>query len=251
MYNIPLFTKAKIHSYYLPSIESNLIGSLALIYQVKKIFLISFIALLIANTYAQKVTPKYTFNVELTLPEATANAPFNDIMQGLVSTSLYGQYSFPFHFHIGAGIKYSLFTINEFAVPSPVYGNMQTGVGFVKLGWDKFHNERFATDFGVKVGYSESFIFSDTLLNDGIDPYQYRASSPLVEGTMGLILTADEKSSYRMVLGYGVLGFGFNPQMISLNSNEGYDPSKFNKLTQYFIVGFGFTHYFNSKTASD
>lgn len=218
---------------------------------MKKIFFISFISLLAVNTYAQKVVPKYSFNIELTLPEATANDPFNDIMQGLVSTSVYGQYSFPFHFHVGMGLKYSLFTINEFNVPTPVYGNMQTGAGFIKLGWDKFHNERFGTDFGIKIGYAETFIFSDTLLKDGIGPSKFRMSSPFVEGTLGLILTADEKSSYRLVLGYGALGFGFKPQMISLKSDSGYDPNDFNKLTQYFIIGFGFTHYFNKKIASD
>lgn len=213
---------------------------------MKVVFLIFVLFLSVEFSMAQKVSPKYSFNVELTLPQATVNAPFNDIMQGLVSLSTYGQYSFPFHFHIGAGLKYSLFTINEFAVPSPVYGSMQTGAAYLKLGYDKFHNDRFATDWGMKVGYSESMLKSDTLQGDGQVSNKYRVSSPFFEGTLGLILTADEQNSYRLVLGYGVMGFGFKPEMISLKSNEGYNVNNFNKLTQYFIIGFGYTYYFKS-----
>lgn len=197
----------------------------------------------------QKVEPKYTFNVELTLPGAVVNEPFNAIMQGLASGAVYGQYSFPFHLNIGAGVKYSLFTINEFKVPSPVYGNMQSGTGFMKIGWDKFHNDRFATDVGVKVGYTEHFVFTDVNKANGNNPW--RVNSTNLEATLGLILTADEKTSYRLVLGYGGYGFGFKPEMIGLASNEGYNPANFSKPTQYFILGFGYTYYFGQKSASD
>lgn len=196
-------------------------------------------------SFTQSINPKTTFNVELTLPGATANAPFKDIMQGLVNASLYGQYSFPFHFHIGAGVKYSLFTINEFAVPSPVYGNIQSATGFLKVGYDQFFNDRFGTDFGVKVGYTEHLIYTDVNKTNGI--YPLRLNSPTIESTIGLILSADERNSYRFVFGYGFHGYGFKPNMIGLESNEGYDTNEFNKISQYFIVGFGYTLYFNGK----
>ena len=170
-------------------------------------------------------------------------------MQGLASGAMYGQYSFPFHLNVGAGVKYSLFTINEFAVPSPVYGSMQSGTAFVKVGWDKFHNDRFGTDLGVKVGYSENFMATDKNKENGINPF--RISSTNVETTLGLILTANERNSYRLVIGYGVSGFGFKPEMIGLESNEGYEPESFNKLTQYFIIGFGYSFYFGQKSSTE
>ena len=125
---------------------------------MKKIYLIVLLVLsgsIHAN--AQTVTPKTTFNVELCLPVAMTNKPFNDFMQGLVGVSTYGQYSFPFHLNVGGGIRYSYFTINEFSVPSPVFGGVHSGSAFMKVGYDKFHNERFATDFGLKAGYSHTF----------------------------------------------------------------------------------------------
>lgn len=201
------------------------------------------------SSFGQKIDPGYTFNVELTLPGAISNEPFSDIMQGLASGAIYGQYTFPFRLNVGAGIKYSLFTINEFAVPSPVYGNMQSGTGFLKIGWDKFHNDRFGTDVGVKVGYCENLIFTDVNKANGINPL--RITSTNVETTLGLILTADERNSYRLVLGHGVSGFGFDPAFIGLESTEGYNPANFNKLTNYFIVGFGYTFYFGQRSSTD
>ena len=196
---------------------------------------------------AQKITPKYTFNVELGLPVALANEPFQDIMQGLACASLYGQYSFPFHLNIGAGVNYSLFTINEFSVqsPVPVNGQLHTGAAFLKIGWDKFHNDRLATDIGVKVGYSMNFANTDLHEAEGVNPLQIDAI--LVEPTFGLILAADEKNSYRWNIGYCIQGYGFQPSTIGLESNSDYDITKFNKLTQYLVVGFGYTYYFRDK----
>lgn len=194
---------------------------------------------------SQKIIPKYTFNVEIGLPLAVANEPFQDIMQGLACASIYGQYSFPFHLNIGAGVRYSLFTINEFSVPSPVNGEIHTGAAFLKIGWDKFHNDKLATDFGVKVGYSINYATTDLHEAAGTNPLQIEAV--LIEPTFGLILAADEKNSYRWNIGYCVQGYGFKPSTIGLSSNSAYDPTSFNKLTQYFVIGFGYTYYFRDK----
>lgn len=196
-------------------------------------------------TSAQKIEPKFTFNVELGLPASIANKPFDDIMQGLVCTSIYGQYSFPFHLHLGVGVRYSLLTINEFSVPSPVRGQMHSGATFLKIGWDKFHNDRFATDIGVKVGYAQTYFNTDLNKALGVNPRQFNAV--LIEPTLGLILSADEKNSYRWSIGYCINGFGFQPNTIGLSSDEGYDVSEFPKLTQYLVVGFGYTRYFGKK----
>lgn len=201
------------------------------------------------SIYAQKVDPKGTFNVELTLPGSVSNAPFSDIMQGLANVSVLYQYSFPIHLNVGGGVRYSLFTVDEFAVPSPVYGNMQSGSVFLKLGYDKFHNDRFATDYGVKLGYTETLFSTDVNKEIGVNPV--RVSGPGAEATIGLILTADERNSYRLIFGYGLQNFGFNPSMIGLESNEGYDPGEFDRITQYFCLGFGYTFYFGQKSSTD
>ena len=173
-----------------------------------------------------------------------SNKAFDDFMQGLVGVSTYGQYTFPFHLNLGAGIRYSYFTINEFNVPTPVSGGVHSGTVFAKVGWDKFHNERFATDFGLKVGYSQIFFDSDLNKLAGANPVQ--VGSSFAELTTAFILTANESSSYRWIIGYGMQGFGFSPQDIGLQTNGGYDPANFNTITSYLVVGFGYTYYFGT-----
>lgn len=208
----------------------------------KNLYVLLFI--LIASNYssAQSVTPKYTYNVELCLPVAMSNETFNDFMQGLVGVSTYGQYSFPFHLNVGAGLRYSYFTINEFSVPSPVFGGVHSGSAFLKVGYDKFHNDRFATDFGLKMGYSHTFFDTDLNKQAGVNPVD--VGSTFAEFTTAFILTATEKSSYRWIIGYGMQGFGFSPDRIGLQTNGGYDPANFNTITTYLVVGFGYTYYF-------
>jgi len=201
---------------------------------------------MLSSGHAQKITPKYTFNVELGLPVAASNVPFKDIMQGLVCVSTYGQYSFPFHLNLGLGLRYSYFAVNEFSVPTPVLGGIHTGAAFMKVGWDKFHNDRFATDVGVKVGYSENFISTDLNSDNAVNPV--RIQSMLVEPTVGLILSADERNSYRLSIGYCIQGYGFKPQSLGLESNSGYDPAKFDDLTRYFVFGFGYTFYIKGRS---
>jgi hypothetical protein len=211
---------------------------------VKKLLLISIFAGFSLTLNAQKIDPKFTFNVELGLPIASANFPFKTIMQGLVSTNVYGQYSFPFHLNVGLGIKYSYFTVNEFSITNPIHGGMHSGGAFVKVGYDKFYNDRFAMDYGVKIGYMENFFLTDA--NKALGSTVSRSSS-LIEPTIGVILTADERNSYRLNLGYVIQGFSFQPTLIGLDSNSNYEESKLGKITQYFYVGFGYTFYFGIK----
>lgn len=209
--------------------------------------IISFLFLSINYVESQKIEPKFTFNVELGLPVALANEPFDDIMQGLAYTSIYGQYSFPFHFHVGLGARYSLFTINEFRVPSPVDGSVQSIGGFLKLGWDKYHTDKFATDFSVKVGYTTNFATTKVELESGQVNHFQQKEAIVIEPTVALVLAANEQNAYKWIIGYSILGYGFSPQMIGLNSDGDYNPTIYGKATQHLIVGFGYTYYFRNK----
>lgn len=213
---------------------------------MRYILVIIVTALISVNTFSQKVfTPKYTFNIELGLPIATSNVGYRGIMQGLVSATVYQQYSFPFHLNVGAGVKYSYFAIDEFSTPSEVYGGIHTGGAFLKVGYDKFHNDRLATDFGVKVGYTENITITD--LNEGSGVGPIRNASTYVEPVFSLILSADDRNSYRWIVGYAFQGFSFKPTSLGFNSNIGYDEDKLNNITQYLLVGFGYTFYFGVK----
>ena len=211
----------------------------------KCVGLIAALVMRMQNYSAQVIEPKHTFNVELGLPNGFTNEPFKNIMQGLVNFSTYYQYDFKNHLTAGAGIRYGYFAINEFKVPKPVYGGMHSTGAFLKVGWEKFINDRFAIDLGVKVGYSQHFFDTDRNDSAGLNPIQL--NSVYIDPTLGLILTADEVSSYRLFISYASYGFGFKPSMIGLETFGGYDPAQFNKVTGFLIVGFGYTFYFKSK----
>ncbi len=213
---------------------------------MKKRYILLFVLLVANGLFAQKLEPKYTFNVEIGLPIAQQNTPFKDVMQGLASASIYQQYSFPFHLNLGAGVRYSLFTIDEFAVPDIVFGSMHTAGAYVKLGYDKFITDRFAVDFGVKVGYSLNFSNSREENPDGeiINRTNLTNESMQIEPVLGLILLADERTSYRFTIGYNIQGQGFSPRFIGLNTDSNWDPNRYSSPTQFLIVGFGFTYYF-------
>ena len=211
----------------------------------KCVVLIAALVMRMQNYSAQVIEPKHTFNVELGLPNGFTNEPFKNIMQGLVNFSTYYQYDFKNHLTAGVGIRYGYFAINEFKVPKPVYGGMHSTGAFLKVGWEKFINDRFAIDLGVKVGYSQHFFDTDRNDSAGLNPIQL--NSVYIDPTIGLILTADEVSSYRFFISYASYGFGFKPSMIGLETFGGYDPAQFDKVTGFLIVGFGYTFYFKSK----
>lgn len=210
-----------------------------------KYLVILFFSLVPLISEAQVINPKHTFNVELGLPNGFVNKPFKNIMQGLVNVAPYYQYKFKKEIVVGIGIRYSYFAINEFKVSEPTYGGMHSGGVFLKVGWEKFHTDHFATEIGLKFGYTQNYFVSDR--NDSLGLNPRIVNSTYLEPSLGLILTADEQSSYRFMVSYVFQGFGFRPDLIGLQTLGGYDPKDFNKVTSFLIVGFGYTYYFKAK----
>jgi hypothetical protein len=187
------------------------------------------------------ITPKHSFTIELGLPVSTVNKPFKGIMQGLLNVSPYYQFTLQNHFSVGIGGHYSYFKINEFKTPQKVTGGMNSFGGFIKVGHEKFYNMRFGTDIGVKVGYTDHLFTTDT---NTVRGGPVSVMSTFVEPSVGLVLTADEFTSFRFVVSYAFYGFGFRPDQLGLTTNGGYDPADFSKVTQFVSFGFGFTYYF-------
>ena len=98
-----------------------------------RIKLITIFAFILFSNYgkSQSIDPDDSFTIELGLPNSFTNQPFKDIMQGLVCVSPYYQYAFKSGFALGAGGHYSYFAVNEFSLPSAVYGGMHTLAGFL------------------------------------------------------------------------------------------------------------------------
>jgi hypothetical protein len=81
----------------------------------------------------------------------------------------------------------------------------------------------------------------------GISPV--RNGAILIEPTLGLILAADRRNSYRLNIGYTIQNYGFRPTELGLDSNLNYNASELAASTQFFFVGFGYTYYFGVNSA--
>lgn len=90
--------------------------------------------------YAQRMEFDDLFVFELNLPNGFVNAPFKNIMQGVVYVAPMYQYAFKSGIMVGAGLHYSYFTINQFRINQKVSGGMHTGAAFVKVGHERFWN---------------------------------------------------------------------------------------------------------------
>lgn len=194
---------------------------------------------------AQSIEPKSSFHVNVGLPINTRNESFKGIMQGLFNASTHYQYTLKNSLCFGLGVNYSLFTLNEFKVSEKIKGSQQLGSLFLKVGREKFHSSSFGTDYGLKVGYTYSFFNSDSLSSQG---RSYETKECLyLEPQFGLMLTMDENTTIKLNIGYVFQNMGFQPSYLGLSSNNGYDVNNFNKIIQYFTIGFGYTHYFKSR----
>lgn len=194
---------------------------------------------------AQTIEPKHTFNVEIGLPNGTVNKPFANIMQGLVNVSPYYQFCLKNHIAFGSGFRYAYFGVNQFKVPQKTLGGMHSFGAFLKVSHEKYHSDKFSTDLGVKVGYTQNYFVTNR--NDSLGQNPYQVNSLLIEPTVELSLLADEQVAYSLVISYSFQGFGFKPSMLGIETFGGYDPAEFNKTTSYLTIGFGFSYYFKSK----
>ena len=194
---------------------------------------------------SQENKSNYTFNIDIGLPISSGNELFKDVMQGLVSTNFYGQYRFPVNLNIAFGARYSVFTINEFAVNKENNGAIHIGALFSQVGYEKLFTNRFALDLGMKFGYSMNYANTDLNKISGINPISYEAF--IFEPMLGLILYSDEQNSYRFNIAYCVQSYSFQPEIIGLLSNLDYLDSNLKNNTNYFVIGFGYTYFFKKK----
>lgn len=163
-------------------------------------------------------------------------------MQGLVGGSFHYQHTLRNGLSFGAGVNYTYFEVNEFKISENVFGGMHTPAGFGVIGYEKFHSSNFGTHWFLKGGYSQSLITTNLNREKGIDPVA--REGVYLEPGIGLLLISDEEMAVKFSFSYSMYGFGFNPYLLGVDTNEGYDPKGFNRNTSFLTVGFSYVHYF-------
>jgi hypothetical protein len=197
---------------------------------------------------AQEIDPDDSFTIDLCLPNAMGNLPYQKIMQGLVHASTHYQYALKSGLYFGAGAHYSYFAINEFRVTPKVYGGIHAAAVFLKTGHEKFWSERFGTDIGLRAGWVRTYVVSDALALQELSPTIKEGF--YVEPNVSLILSSDVNQSFRLTIGFPIYGVAFSPQLIGIEGNMGYNPEEFTKNSSFLSIGFGYTYYLNGKKSS-
>lgn len=217
---------------------------------LKLFFVLFFVFSLNVSNSQGIIEPKHSFTIELGLPNSVSNKLFREIMQGLVHVSPYYQYAMKNGIAFGIGGRYSYFAINEFRVPSKVYGGNHSYGGFVKIGHEKFYSSIFALDIGVKMGFNQNTYYSDLLRSKEID--QINKPNFYLEPNLGLILASSEVDTYRLSLGYSFLGYSFRQSDIGFDESTDIGYSEGDKVPRstFFTIAFGYTHHFNGKTSA-
>jgi hypothetical protein len=193
-------------------------------------------------TYS-RIKPKHSFTMELGMPVGFNNKGFKGFLQGMVNFSPYYHYNFKNNVSVGLGANYNFFWINHVLSPDKDnVGAIHSIGGFLELGHEKFYTDRVGTDFSIKAGYSQLNYYSTN--NRALGLGTPKQNVAFIEPTFSLIVTADEFTSYRWIVGYVFQNYKFDPTKLGFADSKEYHTDDYSKLTQFLSFGFGFTYYF-------
>jgi hypothetical protein len=211
---------------------------------MKRIIFVCFI-LLAANVSAQQeeFQPMGSFKAEIGLANNISNIAFRDLMQGLFNVTAGYQYTLPSSLSLGAGIRWNYFAVNEFKNNVDLAGGVHFGGAYGKIGIEKFYGQ-IGIDAGIRLGYN--MLFSTT--------NKCSATGGLVtdenfffEPVFNIGLLATENTSFYLTTSLAFHNLKFEPRHVCEPAFTAYDIDRLDRITTYFVVGFGYSYYFGKK----
>ena len=212
--------------------------------RMRKYLLLIVISIASTHLFSQEESGKSSFTLEIGMPPVLGNQSFKGVVKPIVYLSPFLQRKIKNEFSLGFGFHYTYWQINEFKVPvsEPVKGGIHNLGIYLKPSYEKYYSDLFGIDFGVKIGYSQTYFKTD--FNDSLYGKAQKVEGLHISPTLGFLFKDEEGDAYRFTLGYHLQGFGYSPNRIGVSTFSGYDPNKFSNLLNYIVVGFGYTHYF-------
>jgi hypothetical protein len=193
------------------------------------------------SAQTEEFQPAGSFKAEIGLANNLSNVAFSDLMQGLFNITAGYQYTLPNSLSFGAGVRHNYFTVNQFKNNNDLRGGIHFGGVYGKIGIEKYYGQ-FGIDIGVRVGYN--MIASATNkckeANEGLTLFD----GGFIEPVINLGLLADERSSFYLNLTYALHTIKFNPYHVCEDDFSAYSPEGLDKITTYFVIGFGYSFYF-------
>ncbi len=191
------------------------------------------------------IQPKGSLTIDVGIPTNENNRAFDNVLEGLFNGGIGYQHNIRKGFTIGAGLKYSFFVNDRFALNQTAGpGAMHIPALYAKVGYEKFTTDRVSFNFGLRGGYSSMVMVNDS--NTVRIGGPYIKESFFVEPQLELLITSEKgaPNGFSLVLGYAVYFSEFNPEFISRDKFLGLLPEDNSGFTRFFSLGFGFRHYF-------
>jgi len=214
-----------------------------------RLFFISLLVFFSSVVQAQlDFKPKSSFRVEIGLPatlEVATNPAFRDMMQGLVNVAPSFQYTLENTISFGAGLRYTLFNVNEFKNTIDLEGSIQMVGAYARVGSERYWGQ-LGVDYGVNVGYNYSIAMTNKCQEPGKAPTVN--TGWFVEPTFGLSYIVDEKNAWTLInLKYAIHDFKYQPAVMCVDNFPGFNADEISGRTSYLSFGFGYIHYFGSR----
>jgi hypothetical protein len=192
--------------------------------------------------------PTGSLSIDVGIPAQGKNESFGRVMNGLFNGGVNYQYNVLGGLTVGAGMKYSFFIINTFALNNSNWGGeLHIPSVYGKVGYERFTTERFSVTPSFRFGYSVLLSANDSCKASLGGPYT--ESSFFAEPQIELLLLTDKGSSdgFSLVVGYNFVFSEFGPRYLCLDNIPNLFPEDYVGITRYFSIGFGYRYYMGRK----
>jgi hypothetical protein len=197
------------------------------------------------NVNAQYLNPKGSLSVDVGIPTAERNIAFSRVLEGLFNGGIGYQYNIYKGLTIGAGLKYSFFVNNRFALNKTVgKGGLHIPAFYTKISYEKFTTDRFSFNFGIRVGYADMISINDSTRTNLGKPYYEQTF--FIEPQLELLLTSEKNdpNGFSLMLGYNFYFSEYSTDFLARQQFIGFLPEWSKGYTRFFSLGFGYRHYF-------
>jgi hypothetical protein len=206
-----------------------------------------FILLIGSTAIAQErvFQPTGSLSVDVGIPAQGHNPSFRRVMNGLYNGGINYQYNVFGGLTLGAGVKYSFFVINSFALNNAAWGGgLHAPSVFGKLGYERFISDRFSFNASVRAGYTMMISSNDSC--KAILGGPYTESTFFLEPQIELLLLTDKNAAdgFSLMVGYNMIFSEFGPRYLCLQDLPNLLDEDNVGITRFLSIGFAYRRYF-------
>ena len=212
---------------------------------VLKPFLLTLLLIVGIGSYAQDETfsPKGAVSVDVGIPTLAENFAFRRTMTGLFNGGIGYQHNLFKGLTLGAGAKFSFFTINPSTVPAGWTGGIYIPAVYGRLGYEKFTTERVSMAAWCKAGYAAMMGVGDSC--------KIKNGGPFVEGAfffepqleVCLLTEKGGANGFSFILGYNFVFSNFRPDYLCVDGITNLSGEDYEGITRFLSIGFGYRYY--------